>query len=157
VDLDAWSNIDGWMDGCIYVWMYGWADVQFDRLLTIPWFLSVFGGRVDIVDDHCTYKKPINILAGDNWSKLSGTRPFWTGTGTEPEHSAIRQGAYVMLVTCIPYLLIQGAQSIMYHLNITIIPTNVQLSCQNVVHCLQHFVLRSIAACLIDQITLLAT
>lgn len=68
-------------------------------LLTVPWGLSVFAGRVDIVDDTPQYtKKP----------KLSVTGTFETifETGVALS-SQVRYSAIVMMVSTIPYFLIQ--------------------------------------------------
>lgn len=78
-------------------------------LLTIPWALAVFAGRVNL--DKRTgvaqYKKPIG--AADDWSKLSppGSMAL-TGTGINVR-PIVRSNAVIMLVTAIGYLIIQGA------------------------------------------------
>ncbi|CAM9123473.1 unnamed protein product [Discosporangium mesarthrocarpum] len=72
-------------------------------LLTIPWFLALYGGRVDIKDGQAVYKRPPGAVG---WTKLSkGGTIFSTGvTGSEQ----IRQGGYLMLITAFSYLIIQG-------------------------------------------------
>eukprot|EP00929_Paragymnodinium_shiwhaense_P055271 TRINITY_DN276_c0_g1_i1.p1 TRINITY_DN276_c0_g1~~TRINITY_DN276_c0_g1_i1.p1 ORF type:complete len:584 (+),score=194.12 TRINITY_DN276_c0_g1_i1:106-1857(+) len=64
-------------------------------LLTVPWFLSVLGGRVDIVDGKAQYKKA---------EKLTNSGLFNTGIQFQEQ---IKANAKVMLVTSLTYLLIQ--------------------------------------------------
>lgn len=65
-------------------------------LLTIPWFLSIIGGRVNIIDGKANYRVKLDPI--DNYSL------FYTGIKIS---KAARTGAVFMLVTCIPYLFIQ--------------------------------------------------
>lgn len=76
-------------------------------LLTIPWFLSIVGGRVNLdAEGKPTYRKPKGAPSG--WSKL--TPPgyfslFETGVHCD---DIITKGGYIMLLTAISYLIIQG-------------------------------------------------
>eukprot|EP00045_Choanoeca_perplexa_P016259 m.217961 g.217961 ORF g.217961 m.217961 type:complete len:581 (-) comp17210_c1_seq2:101-1843(-) len=74
-------------------------------LLTLPWFLAVLGGRVDIINGRPNYRKP---RGARNWSKLSvsGTAAI-TGTGVGLR-SDIATGAKIMVCTSLIYLFIQG-------------------------------------------------
>ena len=65
-------------------------------LLTIPWFLSVYAGRVDIRNGVAKYSKP----------KLTDATSFWTSQGVEGT-AAVAQGAKIMMVTALLYLIIQ--------------------------------------------------
>lgn len=71
-------------------------------LLTVPWFLSILAGRVDLdLEGDAQYKKK---------KKLSDeTASFWTKTGVEPNQKSVRLAAQNMLITLLPYLFIQGA------------------------------------------------
>mmetsp|Transcript_2801 Transcript_2801/g.2463 ORF Transcript_2801/g.2463 Transcript_2801/m.2463 type:complete len:577 (-) Transcript_2801:15-1745(-) len=67
-------------------------------LLTIPWFLAIYGGRVDIIYGEPKYK-------GD--PKLSNPLQyniFTTGVGLSP---AVNFGAFFMILTTLPYLILQ--------------------------------------------------
>ena len=48
-------------------------------LLTIPWYLAILGGRVDIVGHAPQYRRP--KFAPEDWSKLSPDNLSWDGTG----------------------------------------------------------------------------
>eukprot|EP00667_Euglena_gracilis_P007938 EG_transcript_8027 len=76
-------------------------------LLTIPWALSIFAGRVTLDSEgHGAYKRPLG--AGKDWAKLQPPGAMGlldTGVNCSP---SIRSGAYLMLATTIPYFLIQG-------------------------------------------------
>uniref|UniRef100_A0A7S3PG68 Sodium/calcium exchanger membrane region domain-containing protein n=1 Tax=Aplanochytrium stocchinoi TaxID=215587 RepID=A0A7S3PG68_9STRA len=80
-------------------------------LLTIPWALSIWAGRVNINSKgQCTYRKPAS--APDKWRKLSKNRTrhdMLNRTGVEPNYEAMSSGALTMILTAIPYLIIQGA------------------------------------------------
>ena len=66
-------------------------------LLTAPWFLSVMGGRVNVVDGKAVYKAP----------KLTPPNFFsWTETGVAVSEN-INTGGLLMAVTSIPFLIIQ--------------------------------------------------
>lgn len=68
-------------------------------LLTIPWFLSIYAGRVDIVDGMCRYKPP------KGQKKLSsGTPASACGISTD---DSVAASAKLMLLTCLPYAIIQ--------------------------------------------------
>jgi Ca2+/Na+ antiporter len=70
-------------------------------LLTIPWFLSLWAGRVDLVNGSAdrTYKKAAAKRLTKGWS-LSGT-----GVSVKP---IIRKNAWMMLATAFPcYFIIQ--------------------------------------------------
>ena len=81
-------------------------------LLTISYFISVFAGAVDIIEyggsKRCNY---VNHMKDPSWSKLSNRS--WSNmfkkSGVEPNHKALAVSAKTMLITCIPYLIIQGA------------------------------------------------
>jgi Ca2+/Na+ antiporter len=74
-------------------------------LLTIPWFLSIFGGRVDLVQGHAQYSKPAG-MRGEDFHKL--TRGFdLRNTGVEPNPS-VGKNAFILVGTAFTYLLIQG-------------------------------------------------
>lgn len=66
-------------------------------LLTVPWFLSIIGGRVMLENGTARYKTP--KLTPPNYISL-----FETGVAISP---LIRTGSYIMLLTSIPYLLLQ--------------------------------------------------
>ena len=70
-------------------------------LLTIPWFLSLWAGRVDMVDGTAdmTYKKSAKSRLTNGWSLME------TGVSVKP---IIRKNAYMMLATGFPcYLVVQ--------------------------------------------------
>ncbi|CAM9673057.1 unnamed protein product [Scytosiphon promiscuus] len=78
-------------------------------LLTVPWFLATWGGRVDIDKESglAVYKRP-SRAAG--WSKLTpGLSPmqtlFETGVTGSPQ---VRKGGKLMMITSVSYLIIQG-------------------------------------------------
>ncbi|CAN0420200.1 unnamed protein product [Pylaiella littoralis] len=79
-------------------------------LLTIPWFLATWGGRVDIGKESslAVYKRPPG--AALSWSKLSPGLSFkdalfQTGVTGSPQ---VRKGGKLMMLTSISYLIIQG-------------------------------------------------
>lgn len=75
-------------------------------LLTLPWFLSVMAGRVNIKDGKTQYKRPAG--AGSDWEKLSPPNHFGlfdTGVSFSGE---LVQNTKFMVVTLIGYVIIQG-------------------------------------------------
>eukprot|EP00440_Ansanella_granifera_P060138 gb/GFBE01065179.1/.p1 GENE.gb/GFBE01065179.1/~~gb/GFBE01065179.1/.p1 ORF type:complete len:584 (+),score=169.39 gb/GFBE01065179.1/:1-1752(+) len=68
-------------------------------LLTIPWFLGVIGGRVDIEGGKCQYSREDKLTQ----TSIGGTL-FRTGISYKPE---IRANAKIMLMTSLTYLIIQ--------------------------------------------------
>jgi len=78
-------------------------------LLTLPWAMCIFAGRVDLdpVTGLPVYKKPANAPAG--WTKLStgkGWRHALFGSGI-PIERPMRVNAAIVALTSIAYLLIQ--------------------------------------------------
>ena len=74
-------------------------------LLTVPWFLSIFGGRVhlDPVNQQALYKRPAG--ASLRWSKVpTKWNMNYNGIGITPP---VRVMAVIMLVSCVNYLVIQ--------------------------------------------------
>jgi len=74
-------------------------------LLTLPWILAVFAGRVSIVDGKPQYKRPKD--APEGWQKLSDKDSLslqGSGVGIGPE---IKTNAKIMLMTAASYLVIQ--------------------------------------------------
>lgn len=69
-------------------------------LLTIPWFLSILAGRVDIEDGECVYKRKKGV------AKLTPGRGM-TQSGVSPD-SAVPVSCRLMLATCISYIIIQA-------------------------------------------------
>lgn len=69
-------------------------------LLTIPWALSVFVGRVDIKEGKLCYKKKKKLTPGKSISETL----FHTGIDVSDK---IRHGGIVMALTTLPYFLIQ--------------------------------------------------
>eukprot|EP01035_Chromulina_nebulosa_P030274 gene30274-40240_t len=67
-------------------------------LLTVPWFLAIYGGRVDIINDEPKYKGDPKL------SKPNEFNIFTTGVGLSP---AVNFGALFMLLTTLPYLILQ--------------------------------------------------
>jgi len=63
--------------------------------LTVPWFLAIVGGRVDIEDGQCQYKAS---------KKLTKCGMFESGISYQP---VIRSTAKVMLMTAMTFLVIQ--------------------------------------------------
>jgi len=68
-------------------------------LLTVPWFLSILAGRVDVVNGECVYKVP------KGQPKL--TTPGMTQSGVSPD-SAVPISCRIMIATCISYIIIQA-------------------------------------------------
>jgi len=76
-------------------------------LLTLPWVIGVVAGRVTLKDGKPTYQRPADSDA-ETWSKLSPPDDFSllnTGVGYGKE---INEAAKIMLITMIPYFIIQG-------------------------------------------------
>eukprot|EP00811_Abedinium_folium_P027990 NODE_4295_length_1908_cov_27.651881.p1 GENE.NODE_4295_length_1908_cov_27.651881~~NODE_4295_length_1908_cov_27.651881.p1 ORF type:complete len:556 (+),score=164.06 NODE_4295_length_1908_cov_27.651881:203-1669(+) len=74
-------------------------------LLTLPWLLAVWTGRVNIEGGKPTYKKPDN--APENWDKLmppGHANIFTTGVAIG---SAVKANAKIMLITSVTFLVIQ--------------------------------------------------
>jgi Ca2+/Na+ antiporter len=71
-------------------------------LLTLPWFASIYAGRVDIVNCEPQYKRPRTAPPG--WAKLKGTGVFDTGVGVGKE---IGSNAKLMLATGMLYMCVQ--------------------------------------------------
>lgn len=75
-------------------------------LLTIPWALAVFAGRVNLDENgNGNYRRPKN--AGNNWSKLmpeSNKSLMHTGVVVLDE---ISDNAKTMIITCLFYLVLQ--------------------------------------------------
>lgn len=69
-------------------------------LLTVPWGLSVFQGKVDIVDGKLTYNKNPKLKPGKSFLESLDT----TGVTLLEE---VQQGAKIMMLTTVPYFLIQ--------------------------------------------------
>uniref|UniRef100_A0A7S4F8L6 EF-hand domain-containing protein n=2 Tax=Chrysotila carterae TaxID=13221 RepID=A0A7S4F8L6_CHRCT len=85
-------------------------------LLTVPWGLSVFLGRVDLVKHRRKLRRrPSYATVGSTTrlremvlnNKLSGHSSILCGTGVQPNKS-IRENALIILITAIGYLIIQG-------------------------------------------------
>ncbi len=75
-------------------------------LITVPWFLSIYAGRVSIENGEANYKKPRG--AGEDWKKIA-PGSSWLSTGVSPNRAAMVSGAKTMAITSISYLIIQGA------------------------------------------------
>lgn len=76
-------------------------------LLTLPWFLAVYAGRVNLINGKPQYVRPQGADA-DTWEKLEPPGNLsltQTGIGYGKE---ITENAQVMLVTMIGYFIIQG-------------------------------------------------
>ena len=79
-------------------------------LITVPWFLSIYAGRVSVNDGgaSCNYKKPRGPSAPVVWAKLlPGQKETLRNVGVQPGPS-ISKNAKTMLLTAIGYLIIQG-------------------------------------------------
>jgi len=74
-------------------------------VLTIPWAMSIFGGRVDIENGNCVYKR---VGSSRGFQKLTQPGLGLFTTGVQLTH-LVRWGAAFMMITAIPYLLIQGS------------------------------------------------
>ncbi|KAF4739612.1 hypothetical protein FOZ63_017276, partial [Perkinsus olseni] len=80
-------------------------------LLTIPWFLAILGGRVNVVNGKPTYKQsPYDDTPG--WSKLTPHNNLsLTGTGISVG-AIVRKNAYFMMCSTLLYLIIQIPASV---------------------------------------------
>ena len=67
-------------------------------LLTIPWFLALLAGRVDLVDGEPAYKKPKGVKKLTNESLTAGA------ISTD---AAVPNSCVIMLITCVTYVIIQ--------------------------------------------------
>jgi len=75
-------------------------------LLTAPWFLSVLGGRVNIVDGKASYTSP-KLYDPEVKPKVSSPGHFsWLGTGVDVSEN-VNKGGYLMLITSISFIIIQ--------------------------------------------------
>lgn len=77
-------------------------------LLTMPWLIAVFSGRVSIVDDKLTYKRvqQDHHYGWEDWKKLTPGQQGFFNSGvaiTQP----VRDSAMMMLLTATSYLWIQ--------------------------------------------------
>lgn len=84
-------------------------------LLTLPWCLSIIGGRVNLdpISAAAMYKKPAGAPKG--WTKLSPPNNWdmrHTGIGITP---SVQTSAYIMLATAFTYLIIQIPAFVYYH------------------------------------------
>jgi Ca2+/Na+ antiporter len=68
-------------------------------LLTLPWFLSVLGGRVSVANGHATYAAHPKLDPEDKYLE----------TGVQPMKRSMRVASWAMVLTSIPYFIIQGA------------------------------------------------
>jgi len=96
-------------------------------LLTMSWFLAIYGGRVNITKSgRCTYHPPDN--APEGWEKLHpADNVSLTRTGVKVK-SSIRENAYYMLLTAAGFVIVQlgsyvnmvypGAQTMFYWLGL---------------------------------------
>ena len=87
-------------------------------LLTIPWFLAILAGRVDIVDGECTYSG--KERKGFRKGKLTPGRGL-SESGVSPG-PAVPTSSRVMLITCLSYLIIQLPAN--FSGNSKLMPTN---------------------------------
>eukprot|EP00403_Amphidinium_massartii_P019308 CAMPEP_0178412988 /NCGR_PEP_ID=MMETSP0689_2-20121128/22298_1 /TAXON_ID=160604 /ORGANISM="Amphidinium massartii, Strain CS-259" /LENGTH=563 /DNA_ID=CAMNT_0020034251 /DNA_START=98 /DNA_END=1789 /DNA_ORIENTATION=- len=74
-------------------------------LLTLPWFLAILSGRVNIVDGKPTYKRPAG--ADPSWTKLdppTNLSLLSTGVAVTQE---LKTNAKTMCMTCLAYAIIQ--------------------------------------------------
>lgn len=69
-------------------------------LLTVPWALSVFAGKVNIVNDKPMYNSKL---------KVASNLGFFGNLGNTGVHISeeVQRGGYIMMLTTIPYFLIQ--------------------------------------------------
>ena len=74
-------------------------------LLTAPWFLSVLGGRVNIVDGKASYTSPKLYDPEKNPKESLPTFFSWTDTGVDVSEN-VNTGGLLMAVTAIPFLII---------------------------------------------------
>jgi len=74
-------------------------------LVTLPWFLSVVAGRVDVIGGKCNYRGRPKLSSNAQHFSASA---FWVA-GVEPEPNAMRSVAITLGVTTIPYIIALGA------------------------------------------------
>ena len=82
-------------------------------LLTVPWGLSIWFGRVAVVDGVAQYRtkrtrgapppRPVDVVQ----AKLEGAQSVLRDTGVAP-YATIRDNSYIMALTGLAYLIIQG-------------------------------------------------
>lgn len=85
-------------------------------LLTIPWSLCTYTGRVDLVDKATLEDGPGAKPSGDvvaaykrpRSKKLTVPWYDFAGAGTEPDNAVMTPSAVIMLVTTVSYIIIQG-------------------------------------------------
>ena len=87
-------------------------------LLTIPWFLAILAGRVDVEDGECTYSG--KERKGFRKGKLTAGRGL-SESGVSPG-PAVPTSSRVMLITCLSYLIIQLPAN--FSGNSKLMPTN---------------------------------
>ena len=77
-------------------------------LLTIPWFLCVLGGRVNLSPaGNGAYRKKVKLRRPD---ESHSAMLFKTGISLSPEgHGVVWQAAVMTAVTALPFLVVQGA------------------------------------------------
>ncbi|KAF4686535.1 hypothetical protein FOZ60_005084 [Perkinsus olseni] len=81
-------------------------------LLTIPWFLAILGGRVNVVNGKPMYKQLPNDIPDSEWSKLMPHNNLsLTGTGISVG-AIVRKNAYFMMCSTLLYLIIQIPASV---------------------------------------------
>mmetsp|Transcript_138476 Transcript_138476/g.244598 ORF Transcript_138476/g.244598 Transcript_138476/m.244598 type:complete len:635 (+) Transcript_138476:75-1979(+) len=74
-------------------------------LLTLPWFLTVLTGRVNIKNGECTYKRPAD--GGDDWAKDMPPGSFSLWTQGVAMHDSIKKGAKLMILLSSSYYVMQ--------------------------------------------------
>jgi Ca2+/H+ antiporter len=73
-------------------------------LLTIPWFLAIYGGRVDIVNFEPQYRRP--RFAPESWCKLTPGNKSWQDSGVGVT-AQVGENAGTMMLSCLLYLVMQ--------------------------------------------------
>ena len=69
------------------------------QLLTVPWFLSIWAGRVDMsAAGHAVYRGKKRLSPGNFWH-----------SAVQPSSSVMRAGALALFATTLPYFIIQGS------------------------------------------------
>lgn len=74
--------------------------------LTVPWALTVWNGRVSIVDGVCNYIRPRDVSRRDFCKLLPQDETSLFRTGIHP-YPHLRMASYIMLASTIGYLAIQ--------------------------------------------------
>lgn len=64
-------------------------------LLTVPWFLTIYAGRVSLRNGVADYAARPRLAAG-------------TDSGVGPDYSSVSRAAVIMLITAVGYLIVQG-------------------------------------------------